>query len=117
MSTTPPEANCPVSLQDFLDLYNNKQINVDELLKKTIPLLQREHDERILQYAAVLLSNNPAFYHLSSSHHAEILKDAEMAYKAHIYAELTMQPGELARLLATCRRVEAKLNQDQPVKQ
>jgi hypothetical protein len=114
MSTTQTEGNVPISLQDYLDLYNDKKIDVNELLKNTIPLLQQGHEERILQFAASLLANNPAYYHLSGSHHAELLKDAEIAYKAHLYAELAMQPGELARLADACRQAEASMNENQP---
>jgi hypothetical protein len=113
MSTTQPEGKVPISLKDYLDLYNDKKIDVNELLKNTIPLLQQGHEERILQLAAFLLANNPAYYHLSGSHHAERLKDAEIACKPHLYADLALQPGELTRLADACRRAETSLNKTQ----
>jgi hypothetical protein len=106
----------PPTLENLIDLFNERKISAEELTEKAIPLLVRQRQNRIFHFMGQLASDSPERYHIGSPHHASLWTDAEAAYDAKIVANLAAKPSVRRTAEETIRRVEAEFNQteDQP---
>jgi hypothetical protein len=98
----------PQTLEDLIDLYNDKKISVEELTEKAIPLLVRQRQNWICHFMGQLASDSPGRYHISSPYHGDLWKDAVTAYDAKIAADLAAKPSVRMAVEESIRRVEAK---------
>ena len=101
----------PPTLQQLVDLFNDKKISVEELTEKAIPLLERQRLSWIYHFMGQLASDSPDRYHISSPHHKELWNDAVAAYDAKITAQLAASPSVRIKLEETVQRAEAALHE------
>jgi hypothetical protein len=110
MNSTSIPGTKPVTLQQFIDLYNKGEITSEELAKQVSPILARHRSEAIFCTAIALVSDSPDRYHLSSPQHARLWKDAQAAHDANVHAAMAAKPSLLHKLQETVRRAQAALN-------
>jgi len=110
MSTSSLAKNMPPTLDQLIDLFNERKISAEELAKKATPLLLELRQNGIMDVMLNLAEENPERYHISSPHHENLWSDAEAAYDAKIAAELAAKPGLRIKVEEAIRRTEAKCN-------
>jgi hypothetical protein len=116
MGTSSIQRTKPPTLDQLIDLYNDKKISAEELTEKAIPLLERQRKSWIFHFMGQLASDSPQRYHISSPHHGDLWHDAVAAYDAKLTAQLAARPSVRIQVEETVRRVEATFQQkeDQP---
>ena len=111
MSKSSLTKNRPPTLEQLIDLFNERKISAAELAEKATPLLLELRQNGIMDFMLKLAEENSERYHISSPHHEKLWSDAEAAYDAKIAAELAAKPGLRIKVEEAIRRAEAKCNQ------